>query len=337
MIISYIALLLIISIKSRVYDSLEKIYKNIIQNIHQLSLNFTINGTNDYSYHFKSEDILFRFNLIYLSDPKKEIIFKNQHIKILFNLKIYDYYSGLFDISSKELIYSENFSVDIAFKYLKFYKEFDDFSFNCQYEIENIENDILLNFENIHKLYIYKYLFFEEKQDKYGNTSLSNFLKLQIVNNFINEIKKSLVYYPECDAVYYFKKIIEYFENDLISIYLNIYGIGNEMSTINKCNVSEFNYEEIIKDNRTIIFKNINTTMYLEMFSINPDDFDKVTNTEETRKFIIDYISIDENKNIKYGHSSGEEGYTMDVLEVLVNKAIDALFNPKNSSIIEIY
>ena len=55
---------------------------------------------------------------VILSDSKKEIIFYNQSIKILFNLKIYEYKSGIFDFSSKEFIYSENFTADLSFKIL---------------------------------------------------------------------------------------------------------------------------------------------------------------------------------------------------------------------------
>ena len=45
-ILSFLILLWIIN--SRIYDNIYLIQKNIIKNIHKLSLNFAINGTNDF-------------------------------------------------------------------------------------------------------------------------------------------------------------------------------------------------------------------------------------------------------------------------------------------------
>ena len=59
MIFIYIVLILLLSIKSRNYVTLEEIYKNISHNLHILPINFVINGTNDYSYHFNSIDIYY--------------------------------------------------------------------------------------------------------------------------------------------------------------------------------------------------------------------------------------------------------------------------------------
>ena len=65
MILLYIVLILLLSIKSRNYATLEEIYKNISITLHTLPLNFVINGTNDYSYNFNSVDILYYLNVIY--------------------------------------------------------------------------------------------------------------------------------------------------------------------------------------------------------------------------------------------------------------------------------
>ena len=332
MIFIRLALLLIISIKSRKYDSISEIYKNFDKNFHKIFLTFNINGTHDYFYYFTSEDILYYFDHIHLSDSKKEIIYKNQHIKILFNLKIYENNSNFFDYSSNEFFYSENIKADIAFKYLKFYKKYDDFSFDFEYEIDNINNDVLLHFENIDKLNLYKYLFFEDKNDIYENRSLSDLIKVDIVNNFASAIQKYLIYYPVCDALYYFKTIVKYFTGDIFSIYLKVYGIGYYVSIINRCKILSLNYDEIFKDNRTLIIKNVNITMFIEMFELNPDDYDDELLIEETDKFIIDYMSIDQNMTIQYGKSSGGEEYTLDAFKLVVNKAIDACFKPTNSS-----
>ena len=144
--------------------------------------------------------------------------------------------------------------------------------------------------------------------------------------------QKYLIYYPVCDALYYFKTIVKYFTGDIFSIYLKVYGIGYYVSIINRCKILSLNYDEIFKDNRTLIIKNVNITMFIEMFELNPDDYDDELLIEETDKFIIDYISIDQNMTIQYGKSSGREEYTLDAFKLVVNKAIDACFKPTNSS-----
>ena len=63
-IISFIILLW--TIYSRTYESIMKIQKNVIKNIHKLCLNFDVNGTNDYIYHFESQDIYYLNLMEYL-------------------------------------------------------------------------------------------------------------------------------------------------------------------------------------------------------------------------------------------------------------------------------
>ena len=113
---------------------------------------------------------------------------------------------------------------------MKFYKKYDDFSFDFEYEIDNINNDVLLHFENIDKLNLYKYLFFEDKNDIYENRSLSDLIKVDIVNNFASAIQKYLIYYPVCDALYYFKTIVKYFTGDIFNIFK---GLWNRILCIN--------------------------------------------------------------------------------------------------------
>lgn len=325
MIISYIIFLLLTLTKNRTYEPIEKIYTNLVQNIHELSFNFIINGTNDYSYFFKSKDILFFFDTIYLSEPKKEIIFYNQHIKILFNLEIYENISNIFDLSSKAIKHSEMITVDLGFKYLKFYQEFKDFSWGFDYNIENIKDNILVHFENIININIFKYLLFEEKKDIYENKTLIDFIKLNIINAFKESVLKSLIYYPECDEINYFNLLIKYFKNQIFLIDLKIYGIGYDFFIVNKCKINEFNLGEIIKENKKIIFKNIQITMYLEIYETDPNDYEKEIETEEIKSFVIDYITIDQKFNIQYGKSSIDENYVLDSLKIIVNKTIDII------------
>ena len=280
-ILSFLILLWIIN--SRIYDNIYLIQKNIIKNIHKLSLNFAINGTNDYSYHFKSENILFYFDKIFMDENDKEIIIYDQHIKILFDLNIYEYSSRFFDISSKDILYSEKVQVDMNFTSLIFYKEYDDFSFGFQYKIDNIEDDISIHFEN--------------------------------------EVNKLLVYYPECDSLYYFHSIVDYFKKEVFFLNIRI----NSIVTINRCKISKFNYQEIIKDNRTIIFKNINVTIYLEMYIENYDGGSEEFFSDENLSFLIDFISIDDKNKIIYGNAQNYKDYALDALKLVFNKTEEIL------------
>ena len=325
MIFLYIVLILFLSIKSRNYATMEEIYKNISNNLHTLPINFVINGTNDYSYHFNSIDILYYLNVIYISDPKKEITFYSQKMKIILNLNIYEYNSGLLDFSTDDIKHSEKVIVDILFKSLKFYQQYDDFSFSFKYEIDNFDNDIKIHHENIDELNSFKYLFFEEKSDIYENKTLNDIIKINVINSFKQEVYKSLVYFPECNALDYFKSIIQYFKNQLFQIDFRINGIGYYITTINKYKILKFDYKEIIKDNRTIILKNINVTSYLQITDENLDDYEKERSWDETISFVIDYISINQYLNIYYGTTSIVYDYALDALKVVVNLTIDSI------------
>ena len=325
MIFIYIVLILLLSIKSRNYVTLEEIYKNISHNLHILPINFVINGTNDYSYHFNSIDILYYINVIYVSDPKKQITFYNQKMKFVLNLSIYEYLSGLFDFSSNDIKHSEKIIVDVLFKSLKFYQEYDDFSFGFKYEIDDFDNDIKIHYENIDELNSFKYLFYEEKSNIYDNKTLNNVIKINILNSLKEEVYKSLAYYPECDALAYFKSLIQYFKNQLFKIDYRINPIGYSITTINKYKILKFDYNEIIKENRTIIIKNINVTSYLQITYENLNDFEKEIEWDETISYMIDYISINQYLNITYGETAISKNYALDALKVIVNITIDSI------------
>lgn len=322
MIIIYIYLLIIVSVKSRLYNTLYEIYLNITKHMHELPLNFIINGTNDYSYHFICQDILYRFNIISFNNTNGQINFRHQNIKFLYNLKLYEYNTRLFDFSTEDIKFSENIIVDIKFKELKFFQEGNDFSFGFKYEIDDFDNDIKIHFENIDKLNTFKYLFLHEKNDIYGNNTLENLIKVNILKRLTEEVKHSLIYYPPCDAVDFFKSIIHYLKDQLFSVDLKIYQIGYSCLAIYKVKVLEISYEDIIKDNNTIIFKNVNTTSYMLFCDENPDDYDKDIFDEETISFLTDFIKIDKDMNIIYGSTKTEMEYALEALKVVVNMTI---------------
>ena len=328
MLIIYVFLSLLLSIKTRIYETMNEIYLNLSKSIHKIPLQFVINGTNDYSYNFSSKDIFYYFNLTNISDVNKEINISNQDIKIIFDLNIYDYNNRIFNFYENELKYQETISIDILFKKLRFYELYDDFSFDFQYEIDDFEKDVIINYENIDKLNFFNYLFFEDRNVLYDNKTLNDLIKINVLNNFQEQVKKYLVYFPECDSLAYFKSIIYYFKDQLFKINLIVvYHHVDTRLTINDCKISQFKYKEIIKDNRTIIFKNINVTAYFLMSLQNPDDYDDEPSFEETKSFQITHISIDKNKQISYGKSLQDNGYELQALEVIVNRTINTLEN----------
>jgi hypothetical protein len=321
-IISFIILLW--TIYSRTYESIMKIQKNVIKNIHKLCLNFDVNGTNDYIYHFESQDILFKFDGIFMDEKIKEFRMYNQYVKILFNLTVYEANPSFFDFSSKDIIYSEKVYADIKFKQLKFFEEFNDFSFGFQYKIDNIDNDIKIHFENIEKLNIFKYILFEEKKE-YENKTLYDIMKINIISNFEKEMKKSLVYYPECDSLDYLNTIINYF----INIPFNLDYRFNSFFSINKCIVKSFIYDEIIKENRTVVLKNLNFSIYSEIYMENYDGMNDEIFSEETVFVPLDFISINENKEIIFGKIRIFDDYYLEALKLIFKKTEEIIEKEK--------
>lgn len=310
------------TINSRTYESIYQIQDKVIGNIHEISLDFIINGNNDYAYHFESKDIFFYFDGIIIDEYQKEFSTYNQYVKILFNLTIYEHVPGILEYPSKDIICTENIQADIKFSSLKFKEEHNDFSFGFQYSLRNVDTDVNIHFDNINKLNIFKYIFLEEKKDIYNNKTLLDFIKSSVVANFGKGIIKSLVYYPECDCLYYLHSVIDYITKGTFFIDYRI----NSLFTINKCSVNNFIFEDIIKDdNRNIILKNINATMYLEIYMDNFDGIASEIYDEENIFLLLDYISISPNKNISYGKNKINREYPFEVLKLIINKTEEIL------------
>ena len=326
-IFSFLILLLTNVINSRSYEAMSQIKRKIFLNLNDLYLDFIIYGTNNYAYHLQSEDILYYFKYVFISEEHKEILTFNTKINIIFNLNIYEYTPSIIDFTDNNTQHSEKIIADINFNSLKFHKVFEDFSFGMKYNIENMDNDILINFENIDKLNTFKYLLLEEKSDIYeSNNNLFDFLKKSIINNLEKEINKSLVYYPECDSLNYFKSIIQYIKNEPFTIDLKF----NSYFIINKCKILEFNYDEITKNNRTIIFNNVIVKIYMEIYSIDYYDYEEDDVSEETLPLLINYIKIDENKTILYGKDKSDNVYALNALKLVIKKAEDILGKKNN-------
>ena len=314
------------SIQSRNYPPIDTIQGILLRSIeNDLVLNFTINGTNDFSYNFISESIYYKFGRSNSDDNSKKIQIIDSYIRVIFNLNIYEYSNRICDLSSNDLKYSDKILVDIKVNELKFRKKLDDFSFEFLYDFHDLHNDISIYYEHMDKINLFKYLLYEDKNDIYNNT-LDDYIKLNIIQNFDKEIEKMLVYYPECDSLFYFNSIIDYFKQKIeINEVIKTEGFLNYV--VNICKITSFDYKEIIKENRTIIYKDINTTMILETYYEDPSNYKVTNNTEEIKTIYIDYISIDENFKINYGKINNayynEEYY--EVLKLVVKKSEETL------------
>ena len=319
-----------ISVQNRDYDPINKIQGILLQSIkNDLYLNFTINGTNDLSYNFISENIYYKFGRTFVDDKLKKILIFNSYIRILFNLNVYEYSNRICDFSSKNIKYSENIQVDIKFSKLIFIKKYADFSFEFIYEVNDFFNDISIYYENMDKINLFKYLLFEDKNDTYNNT-LDDSIKMNIIQNFDKEIEKMLVYYPECDSLYFFNLIIEYFKNELIELNERIYQVGYKDFIINTCKITSFDFKEIIKENRTIIYKDINTTMTIATYLEDPDDYEEESIDISTRTVYIEYISIDENFKVNYGKINNDNDVYLEALKLVVKKSEETLKKNEN-------
>ena len=67
---------------------------------------------------------------------------------------------------------------------------------------------IWLYFDRINELDIFNYLINEDKNDYYENKTLYDLMKTNIVDNFMKEINKLLLIYPECDLLYDIKSLL---------------------------------------------------------------------------------------------------------------------------------
>ena len=95
-------IILIINIKSRIYEDIFQVKNSIISNITKISFSIIINGTNDFEYKFESKNIYFKSFINDLYD-NYTTVFHKPKIEILFNFSVYEKNKNIFDI--EDLIY----------------------------------------------------------------------------------------------------------------------------------------------------------------------------------------------------------------------------------------
>lgn len=314
--ILYISLILFSLRKCRIYDDIYTIREALLGNISKLNISFEINGTNDYKYKFKKKNIYFKYDRNITDNINDSIKIINPKITILFDLIIYEYSKDLFDIFSlrDSIITDKIIIANINMKSLTYFKKSKDFSFDLKYYIESIEKNVSISFDNLSELSIFKYLIFNEKSILYENKTFYDYLKIVVKNNLIKEMTKALIYYPECDSLYYFKYLINYLIDNRFFVNYDCTKYNNR-KVIDYATLRYISYEEILKNETSIELKNIKCNLFTEFIN-----YDYVY--EDTlEKFEIGNIIISNNLIIKYGNTQSENQCYLDILEIIINRA----------------
>ena len=315
MLFLYSIILLIFNIKCRLDEDMYTIRKEIISRISKISFSIEINGTNDYIYTFKTKNIFLKSNNITTNDTT--IYLDNPIITILLNLSIYDNnnnnnFLDIENCSFKERILHKLITVNIKFKSI-LYKKNKDFSFDISTEMVDKHNDINMYIDNLKDIKIFKYLIFDEKNERYNNKTFFEYSKQSILDTILIELEKNLAYYPECDSLHYIKSLINYFLYNPIKHYIPFTKWPQDI-IIYFIKVNNFEYKEIIRNNKIIILKNIKVNLYIEFENnnINIDD-------NEDGTFMLDYITIDQNYTINYSKISSDKEHLLEAFKKVVN------------------
>lgn len=314
MITLYIIFIIILPIITRNYESIYTIMANLFPKFHEISIKFEIQGNNGYLYKLESQNVLYKFQYQIATETVKEILIRNQKMEILFNLSVYESDNKIFSFNSNDIIYTENIIFGIRFSELRFFQAKPDFSFDTEYKIDDFDNDTIIYFENIDETNIFKYLLFEDKDELYENKTLYDFMKSKVLDSIIKEFRKTLLIYPECDALYHFNSLFKYFTNNQFGIeyYVNIY-------TYYKANVNYFNYREINKIDDVVFLQNITTKLTLIFYNDYGISYDEYDDKYEQKIISFKYISIDQNFTIGYGDLTKGEVYVFNILKQIIN------------------
>ena len=307
-------LIIILSIQSRNYETIYKIKGKLLPKFHDISIKFEIQGKNDYSYKFESQNILYAFTQYFISDIQKNIIMKNQKMELIFNFSIYEANDNMFNYFSDEIVHTELIKVGILFQQLRFYQAKADFSFDVIYRIQNIDDDMVIYFDNMKETNQFKYLLFEDKDELYENKTLYGLMKTKIVDHLIEGMRKILLTYPECDQLYHFNSLVQYFTNNQFEIDFNI-----NLYTYYRANINFMDYGEINKIGDILQLENISTKItliYYNDYGIGEEDYD---DRLEIHIISFEYIKVHKNLTIEFGDLTKGEIYVFDILKQIIN------------------
>lgn len=308
-------LIIFLSIQSRNYETIYQIRTKLFPKFHDISIKFEIQGKNDYSYKFESQNILYTFTQYYVSDFEKNIIMRNQKMELIFNFSIYEVNDKIFNYFSDDIVHTELIKVGILFQQLRFYQAKSDFSFDIKYKIQNIDDDMVIFFDNMNEANPFKYLLFEDKGELYENKTLYDLMKIKIVDHLIEGMSKILLTYPECDQLYHFNSLVQYFTNNQFEIDFNI-----GLYTYYRANINYMEHGEINKIGDILQLENIITRitlLYYNDYGIGVEDYN---DSLEIRVISFEYINIHKNLTIEFGELTKGEIYVFDILKQIINK-----------------
>ena len=314
----YIFLINFFSVPNRIYDSINIIKDELCNRIHNLNIKFDIQGTNDYLYKFESQSIIFNFDNGTYSDIDKNIKLSNKKIEIIFNLSIHELNDGIFNHFNKNIIYTELIKVGIIFDLLRFYQSKPDFTFDVFYKIEDFNKNMVIYFDRINELEIFNYLINEDKNDYYENKTLYNLMKTNIVDNFMKEINKLLLIYPECDLLYDIKSYFDYLVRNLFKIDRVVSEFVYYKETINYIH----NQTTIRKDD-SIILQNVNIGFDLIYYNAYAGEDDDMDDKKEKQVITLEYLSFDSNKNISFGRLIKGEYFVFEIFKLILKESKD--------------
>jgi hypothetical protein len=246
----------------------------------------------------------------------------NPRFSILYNLLIYEYTDKIFDLKylNNAILTDKLLTININLYLIKFYKISEDFSFDVSYEIKNITNNITVHFDNLNELDLFKYLFYEEKSFLYDNKTFEQYIKYHILNILISKMKNGLIYYPECDSLEYFKRVIDY---GLIKTFYVNYYCKNTQKIIDFASITSYNYNKIIKNDTHLLLKDIKFDlklsflgdMYIEYYD---EDVAVVT-------LKLENITISRNKNYTISYGIADDKCNLEIFTNITKRAIDLI------------
>lgn len=314
----YIFLIIFFSIQSRIYDSINVIKNELCSRIHNLNITFDIQGTNDYLYKFESQSLIFNFNKGSYSDIDKSIKLSNKQIEIIFNLSVYESNDRIFNHFNKNIIHTEIIKVGIIFDLLRFYKCKPDFTFDVFYKLEDYNKNMNIYFDRIDELETFNYLIYEDRNDYYENKTLYDVMKTNIVDNFIKEIKKLMITYPECDLLYNIKTYFDYLIGNLFKIEKIVSDFVYYKETINYI----YN-QSTIRVGDTIILQNVNIEFELIYYNEYAGEDEDMDDKKEKQIISLEYLSIDSNKTISFGRQTKGEYFVFDIFKLILKESED--------------
>ena len=128
-------------------------------------------------------------------------------------------------------------------------------------------------------------------------------------------MRKILLTYPECDQLYHFNSLVQYFTNNQFEIDFNI-----GLYTYYRANINYMEHGEINKIGDILQLENIITRitlLYYNDYGIGVEDYD---DSLEIRVISFEYINIHKNLTIEFGELTKGEIYVFDILKQIINK-----------------